>query len=125
MLTNDKFEDFESNIATDENIGNESINIVFDHAEDSDEEENDGNITIRRQCAMSTLNIDLLDGRRSALSMISFVNREFDISWIGLIVWVLIVTIVFFLCFLGYNWWMVTRQSDTRNIDFAPIILHS
>ena len=125
MLTNDKFEDFESNIATDENIGNESINIVFDHAEDIDEEDNDGNITIRRQSAMSTLNIDLLDGRRSALSMISFVNREFDISWIGLIVWVLIVTIVFFLCFLGYNWWMVTRQSDTRNIDFAPIILHS
>ena len=125
MFTFDNSEDIESSLATEENVGNESINIVIDHAEDIDKEDHDRNITIERQSAMSRLSrISLLDGRRSALSMVSLVNREFDQTWIGLIVWVFIITIAILLCLLAYNWWMFIRQSDTKNNDFTSIILH-
>ena len=112
MSTLDNFEDIESSLATDENFANESINIVIDHAEDINEEDHDRNLTIGRQSSMSRLSLSLLDGRRSALSMISFVNREFDQTWIGLIFWVFIVGIMFLLCLVAYNWWRITRQSD-------------
>ena len=104
MYPNEPSEDFESNIVDYENVGNESINIVIDHAEDIDEEDQDRNKTNERQSPMSRLSrIDLLEGKRNALSMISFVNREFDQTWTGLIVWVFIVIILILLCvFIPY-----------------------
>ena len=125
MFTFDNSKDIENSLATNENVGNESINIVIDNAEDIDEEDQDKNVTIERQSAMSRLSrISPLDGRRSALSMISYVNREFDQTWIGLVFWVFVVTIAILLCLLAYNWWMFARQSHTTNNDFTSISLH-
>ena len=48
MFTFDNSEDIESSLATEENVGNESINIVIDHAEDINDEGHDRNIEIDR-----------------------------------------------------------------------------
>ena len=47
MFTFENSEDIESSLATEENVGNESINIVIDHAEDIDKEDHDRNIKLK------------------------------------------------------------------------------